>query len=574
METPTESPLGVHVRARACDIERGDNPRPEHEFDPEYITELAESFKAIGMLQFPLVRRLPNGKLQLVAGECRLRGWKQAFGDEAEIDLIVTDKDEKAWIDAASLTENVLRRAMSPVAQAEAAARMLGHCAGDRDEAAKRLGWSRPTLDMRLALMYAQPPVREALHKKQILLGHAELLALLRKEAQENGLKLLLAQEKLMSVGEFKAHLERAALLLDTAIFDKTQCADCQHNSSNSLFAETISGGKCANKACFDDKTESEIQARAAKLREDFQQVRIARAGENCTIIPLRADGAKGVGAEQATACRVCKSFGAVVSAVPDRLGQVYTNMCMDVPCNTKMVAARINAEKAAAGPAEAPSGTSGTPTGAKAKPDEKASGSGKKPTKSAASASVKYPEPSNAVKQYREKLWRAVYQRAVTSFDVPGNRAVLLAIMLVRPSVIDHHELATAMKDLIPAGGNTTDFGQVLQMVRDYSPDQLGAALKHIAANTSTSMPISDVVLVLKSFDVKLEDHWKVKKEFFELLTKNEIDFMCQELGIAKAMGAAYNKAKGLKVAEYIKAVLSVEGFDYHGRIPKLVSW
>ncbi len=576
MDTVTDAPTGVHVRARASDIERGDNPRPESEFDPEYITELAESFKAIGLLQFPLVRRLPNGKLQLVAGECRVRGWQQAFGVDAEIDLIVTDKDEKAWLDAAALTENVIRRAMSAVAEAEAAARTLGNCGGDRDEAAKRLGWSRSILNNRLALMYAIPPVRQALHEKKIMLGHAELLAILRKEAQEQGLKLLLGQEKMISVADFKAHLERAALLLDIAIFDKTQCAGCHHNSSNqgALFGETISGGKCSNKACYDEKTEAEIQKRADGLREDFQEVRIARAGENFTIIPLVAEGAKGVGAEQATACKVCKSFGAVVSAVPDKLGQVYTNMCMDVPCNTKMVAARIHAEKAAATPAQGgSSASSGTATEAKGKPEAKAGGA-KSTAKGGASAPVKYPEPSNGVKQYREKLWRAVYQRAVTALDVAGNRSVLLALMLSGPSVVDKEALATAMKDLVPAGSSTTDFGKSLRMVREYTPEQLGAALKHIAANTTNSMDITDVVAALKSFDVKLADHWKVKKEFFDLLTKNELDAVCQEIGIAKAMGGGYSKAKGLGKADYINAVLSVEGFDYHGRIPKLVSW
>ncbi len=580
METVTDAPMGVHKRIRANEIDRGDNPRPESEIDPHYITELAESFKVLGMLQFPLVRLMPNGRYQLVAGECRVRGWREAFGEDAELDVIVTDKDEKAWLDAAAITENVIRKAMSAVAEAEGAARMLGHCSGDRDEAAKRLGWSRGTLDSRLALMYATPEVRKALQEKRINLGHAELLAVLRKEVQDKGLELLLGQGKLMTVGEFKAHLERSALVLDTAIFDKTECAGCHHNTSNqsALFAETISGGKCSNKQCFDGKTEAELEKRASALKDQFQVVRIARVGENFTIIPLLADGAKGVGIEQAEACRACKSFGAVVSAVPDKLGVVYQNMCMDVPCNTKMVAARINAEKAAA-----ENGSSNANAGATAKTDGAAAAKAgaAKQGKAAATgkpvgkASVKYPEPSNRVKEYREKLWRAVFQRHVTGLEVQGNRSVLLALMLTNPSVIDKGALKDAMKELVPKGTSVGTVASALRMAREFTAEQLGQALKHIAANTSAhSLPIGDVVAVLKSYDVKLADHWKVKKEFFELLTKNEIDHVCKEIGVATAMGDQYAKAFKLRNDDFIKAVLGVKDFDYQGRVPKLVCW
>lgn len=573
METPTAVPIGVYKRIRASEIDPGDNPRPESEFDPNYITELAESFKALGMLQAPLVRQKACGRYELVAGECRVRGWRQAFGNDAELDVVVTDKDEKAWLDAAAVTENVIRKAMSSVAEAEGAARMLGHCNGDRNEAAKRLGWSRATLDSRLALMYAIPEVRKALQEKRIDLGHAELLAVLRTEVQAKGLEALFGQGRRMTVAEFKAHLERAALVLGTAIFDKTECAGCRHNTSNqsALFAETISGDKCSNKACFDAKTQAELDKREAALKEEFQVVRFARPGENFTVISLVAEGAKGVGTEQAQACRTCKDFGAVISAVPDKIGTVYRNMCMNVPCNTKMVAARINAEKQAQAPA-----TSGAPT-ASGKADNKA-GAKTAPAGNAGSnkaTTVKYPEPSNRVKEYREKLWRAVYQRYVTALDIPGNRSVLLALMLTNPSVIDKEALKEAMKDLVPPGTSISSVASALRLARDFSAEQLGQALKHIAANTTShGMPIADVVAVLKSYEVRLADHWKVKKEFFELLTKNEIDVVCEELGIAKAMGAQYAKAKGSGKDDYIKAVLNVEGFDYHGRIPKLVCW
>lgn len=109
--------------------------------------------------------------------------------------------------------------------------------------------------------------------------------------------------------------------MLDNAIFDKKDCAGCQHNSSNQsvLFAEAIAGGKCTNKACFESKTEGELQARAKALQDEYQVVRIVRPGENFTTTPLVVDGPKRAsGEEQAKACRTCQNYGAAVSAVPD----------------------------------------------------------------------------------------------------------------------------------------------------------------------------------------------------------------------------------------------------------------
>ncbi|TRZ93254.1 MAG: hypothetical protein D4R84_10785 [Rhodocyclaceae bacterium] len=43
------------------------------------------------------------------------------------------------------MIENVQRADMSPTEEAEAAAKVLGRCGGDREEAARRLGWERKT---------------------------------------------------------------------------------------------------------------------------------------------------------------------------------------------------------------------------------------------------------------------------------------------------------------------------------------------------------------------------------------------------------------------------------------------
>ncbi len=558
--------------ARPCDIVRGSNPRPEHEIDPDYIRELATSFKAVGLLEPIVVRKLADGRWELIAGECRLRGWIEAFGDQYPIPMNYTEIDDKTWRDAAALTENVIRRAMSAVSQAEGAARVLGECAGDRDEAARRLGWKRALLDQRLALMHAADEVRQALHKKQINLGHAELLATCRKDTQLQALDLLLKQKeqgKQFTVADLKAYLDKAANVLGTAIFDKSDCTSCHHNSTNqqALFAEAISGDKCTNKQCFDQKTEAELEVRRKALAEDYQVVRIVRPGENLTVVRLVADGPKGVGPEQATACRTCKSFGAVISAVPDKMGQVFKDMCMDTPCNVRKIS---DFHKPLQEAAETPNGS---PASANSPADGGAKASqSNKPTGKAASAPASS-QPSNRVREHREALWRQVYKKVVAELDVAKNRSVLLALCLTNPDVLDKDALGEEVKALFDLGSCSTP-EKALKKILAVENGPLAKALSLIPANVETSLEIGSIVGVLKAFDVKLADHWKVDKTFLELLTKNEIDAVCTEIGVKKAMGESYAKARNGGKADYIDAVLDAPNFDFSGRIPKLMAW
>lgn len=565
------------MRVRIANILPGRNPR--RHFGTAEMADLESSVRAQGVLMPILLRPLAEqGKYQIVAGERRYRAAQAVFGPNGEIPArIKAMTDEEA--DAAALAENIERADMTPVEEAEAAARVLGNCQGNRDEAAKRMGWSRSTLDKRLSLMYATDAVRKALQDGKIMLGHAELLAVCRKESQDGTIELLLKQEKMMTVAELKAHIEKLALDLDKVIFAKDECSGCVHNSGNqsALFAEAITGGRCTNKACYDGKTEAELEARAAALREEFQVVRIARPGENRTLIPLVAEGPKGVGAEQAQACRVCKSFGAVVSAVPDKLGLIYKNVCMDVPCNTSMVAKRVEAEKPAQ-PAATPAPStaqSEKPGGGEAKPKATP---GEKPAEKAKAKDVetKYPDPSNKVKEYRERLWRLVFKRVVVKLPVVDNRMVLLALCLTSPGKLNSSALSKEVESLVQVT-SLEGPGSVLKKLLDLDQTQIASALQSIAANVSEGamgLDIKEIVSVLKTFDVKLADHWKVSADFFNQLTKNEIDAVCTEIGISKAMGGEYAKARNQGKDDFIKAILSVKDFDYRGRIPKLVTW
>ena len=552
-------------------IDRGNNPRKH--LNEASLKELAESIKQVGVVQAILLRPMDNGRFQIVAGERRYRATIIAFGNDESVDIpamVREMSDEEA--ERAALVENVDREDMTPLDEAEGAARLLGYCKGDRDEAARRLGCNRTTLDRRLSLMYAIPSVRDALRNDDITLGHAELLAVLRRESQEVALSMLLKQEKRPSVAAFKDMLERMALSLEAAIFVKEDCQNCQFNTGNqqALFAETLTTGNCTNKPCYDQKTDAHLEALAQSLRDDYQVVRIIRPGDNFTIIPLRADGPKGVGTEQAQACRSCQNFGAAVSAVPDKLGQVYKDQCSDTACNVRMVAARIKAETAAKAP---PQTSTGTPT--------KATGQGGQTASAKAPASNATPAPaapapaslSNAVKTYREEVWRAIFKRVVQRADTVTNRSVLLAIVLHRPSVLSSRNLSEETAAL-GLKHTETNVGKLLADCLSLENAQLSSALSHVAASASADLEIQHITGILNTLEVKIEQHWQLNAEFLGRLTKNEIDALCTELGIKTALDGQYAKLLAGKKDDFVKGVLEIKDFEYIGLIPKAMKW
>lgn len=583
MEKAESVTSGTPARIAVNLIDRGNNPRTR--FDETAMDEMVASFRAHGILQPILLRPSGESRFQIIAGERRFRAFTTVYGMGVDISIpaLVVEMDD-AQADMSALIENVIREKMTPVEEAEAAARVLGYSQGDRDEAARKLGWERKFLDRRIALMYAIDEVRQALQDEKILLGHAELLAGLRKETQKQVLTALLSSAEKPTVAQLKDRLEKAALSLVKAIFEKSQCTDCQHNSGNqqALFAEAISDGNCTHKPCFERKTERELGIRARALEADYQVVRIVYPGDNFTVVQLAADGVRGVGQEQAAACRSCKDYGAVVSALPDKLGASFKGMCMNTVCNNTKVADRIMGEKAAAS-------ALADQTIAKAQDDTKAKA--KSPSQAATSASevkagtskvqtgaVKAPvssEPSNALKEYREKVWRSVLSRVIARLDPETNQCVMLALAAFSPRVIDSTALLEAItKSSILLQNNATDIGVVLDSAMALDNDALKKALSLIPASISKDLEIRQVVSLLKGLDVKLEEHWKVNDEVFGLLTKNEIDATCGEIGIKAAIGTGYPKLIGGKKDDLVRAILTITGFEYKGRIPKQMRW
>lgn len=545
-------------------IVRGRNPRQY--FDPVEMAELEASIKAQGVLQPILLRPITDGKLEIVAGE---RRWRAATAvGLADIPAMVKElTDDQA--DAAALTENHERAPMSPTEEAEAAARILGNCAGDREEAAKRLGWKPAMLKQRLALMNCSEGVRKALNERKISLGHAELLAAVTREKQEDVLGKLLGAPAMPTVPQLKSMLEQIAQNLEAAIFNKDQCVSCPHNSGTqqALFGEAIAGAKCTNGTCYLQKTDEALDIIAISLKDEYPTVRIVRPGENFTILKLVSDGSCGVGAEQANQCRACANFGAAISAVPGKIGNVYRDQCFDPACNSTKVAERIKAEKDAAA---ATAGENAKAKDGEKKPAGKSAAAGKQAdAKKVSPKSAVKVEDSQRIKDYRVKIWRKVFKLEAQKPAV--NQVILLALALEgKLGKVGSSALCSAFGKITQ--GSESSRLNVLETANEVSKageDIQQRMIGGIAASCFDGLEESDIKRLLTFMQADLGAHWVLNSEYLDLLTKSEMQVIAGEIGLSAHLGDKFGKMMSGKKDEIIKALLAVEGFDYNGKVP-----
>lgn len=527
-------------------IAMGANPREF--FDDAEQIEIDSSVAQMGVMTPILLRELGPDQYELVAGERRYRAALKAFGPDADIPASIYLLDDADALLSAAV-ENIVRADMSPAEESRAAAKLLAYCGGDRDEVALRMGLSRTTIDKRLALMNASDLVLSALTRRKIDLGHAELLAAASKATQDNVLTKIMSMPALPSIADLKANLARVARSLAIACFDKQQCTTCPHNSDiqQAMFAESIDAGNCTNGDCYTAKTEAVLTAKKTSLAETYQRVEIVRQGDNFSVIKLVVEGTKGVGEEQGKACRGCANFGAAISAVPGKEGNVYEDQCFDTGCNTRMVAKQLKASAAAATAANpAPAKSTGKPA---AKPADKKQ------------AVAKPSAVSAGVVQFRKKVWRD----ALRADLLPNPRRcieLLIALALARSA----REIAPdkVVKDAVAGlkGDSILDDLKALMAADGSSITQTVASL---SVTTLDQLSDDQVKQALNAFSVDLTKTFAIDADYLKLLTKTEIDAVAKEVGLDQAYGSGFSKLLSGKKDDAIKALMAVQGFNFH---------
>jgi ParB family chromosome partitioning protein len=142
-------------------------------FDEESLNDLSASIKEIGVLQPLLVRQLPDGTYQLIAGERRWRAAQRA--GLTVVPAVVKTTDDMASMEQA-LVENLHRQDLSPLEEASAFQQLIDDFNLTHDDVAKRVGKSRSAITNTLRLLNLPPAVQGLLADGRLSAGHARAL--------------------------------------------------------------------------------------------------------------------------------------------------------------------------------------------------------------------------------------------------------------------------------------------------------------------------------------------------------------------------------------------------------------
>ena len=170
------------------------NPdQPRHDFDEEELQALADSIEEHGIIQPLTVRELSNGYYQIIAGE---RRWRAArLAKLQEVPVVIIEADDKKAMELA-LIENLQRQDLNPVEEALGYRSLMQDHGLTQDDAAKRVGKSRPAVANALRLLNLSPEVLEKVRDGSLSAGHARAVLSLKTEKKQ-----LEAAQKIIALG-------------------------------------------------------------------------------------------------------------------------------------------------------------------------------------------------------------------------------------------------------------------------------------------------------------------------------------------------------------------------------------
>ena len=177
------------------------NPaQPRKNFDPDALTELANSIREHGILQPLSVRRM-EGFYELIAGERRLRAAQMAGLTEIPC-LLMTMTDAESGI--AAMVENLQRQDLDYIEEARGISFLMSQWCMSQEQAAKLLGKSQSAIANKLRLLRHSPQVLQALREGKLTERHGR--ALLKLSAEE---EKLAAVEEIVRQGMSVARAEK-----------------------------------------------------------------------------------------------------------------------------------------------------------------------------------------------------------------------------------------------------------------------------------------------------------------------------------------------------------------------------
>ncbi|HYP48851.1 MAG TPA: ParB/RepB/Spo0J family partition protein [Thermoleophilaceae bacterium] len=180
------SPTGeVGLRELPVELVRPNPRQPRRSFDEARLAELAESIASRGVLQPIVVRPLPGGHYELIAGERRLRASRLAELETVPALIRATEDWERLEL---ALAENMARQDLNAIEEARACSLLVEDVGLTKEEVGRRVGRSRAAISNLIRLLALPEEALELIERDELSEGHGRALLLCKDHAVRRSL--------------------------------------------------------------------------------------------------------------------------------------------------------------------------------------------------------------------------------------------------------------------------------------------------------------------------------------------------------------------------------------------------
>lgn len=209
-----------------CEINKviASRDQPRKLFDKSALEELAQSIKEKGIIEPLVVREIPGGNFELIAGERRLRASKLAGLKKVPVVIFECSDDEVLEL---ALIENIQREDLNPIEEALAYKNLLDKYSYTQEQLACKVGKDRSTIANSIRLLSLPEGIRGDIIEGRLSMGHARALLAI----EDNDLKIKVKEQiikDVLSVRETEKLIRDLKTKLERPKIEKVKIEDPQ----------------------------------------------------------------------------------------------------------------------------------------------------------------------------------------------------------------------------------------------------------------------------------------------------------------------------------------------------------
>ena len=180
-------------------------------------------------------------------------------------------------------------------------------------------------------------------------------------------------------------------------------------------------------------------------------------------------------------------------------------------------------------------------------------------------------------VMEYRTEQWRKWVARSLMAQPERNQRVLTALVLAGQTGAMKRDRFVEAARKI--AGFKDEGFGitllrKVLEQVDGFAVAALPTLVQAVAAAAAYGVDDASLESLLNYLAVNEAEHFTLDRAFMDLLTVSEMEAVAVEVGLKKAMGPAFQKARSGKRADFMEALLSVKAFTYKGTVPSAMRY